>query len=976
MLGGQSFSTHLFQLLTILLFINGGISEYLQDFDSSKELSTIIPHHVRIQHTDVDTHPDMVIDVQTPHFSWQLANEYDNDGHKVRNIQQQAYHIVVTARINGEVVWDSGHVPSTSSTHILYAGVSFTSDTRYTVMIKYYTARHQSQWYTAHFRTALFSLNDWGGQWIGSNYINMNQLRTVTTIKSTKVQSATAFISGIGYYQLFVEGELMDQSRRLDVGWTTYQQRTLYASYDLTGVLNTTGPKGIGIMLGQGWYNRQQWVVGPGARPDLSNEYGPPRTLMQLNIVYVDGTNQSVVTDTTWLGREGEHRFDSVYMGMTMDLRTVRSCWSCANFTDPYSLWTNASVLPSPVDVAAGGQLSLQTMDPIRIGPGALHIATSGRLGNVVGVEGASLTDGGVLKPISQTSVNGQLFDLGQNFAGWCKLSSLNAAQSTIIQLRYGELRYSRGENGINFAGIFYENLANIAVMDTVILNGTGNETFEPLFTYHGFRYLLVNGYDNLNKDNVECYNPHSETTYIGNFTSSSPVLNQIQHNILWSQLSNSMSLPTDCPQRNERRGWMGDAGLSIDEALFNFDYVNFYLNFLTIISDNQSPDGAVSDTVPFTVGFSPADPNWGTAYVTITWFLYEHTGDVTIIEKYYQGIQAWVDCLTGKYQQSGLAKMYYYWGDWASVQRTANTSLVSSYAYLRDVNTFVNMSQILNRTDNVQKYSKLYQQLADEFHRVFYNPAAGAYVDGSQAMNILALALPEVVPTSIRAAVLNLLVNNIATTGHFTGGIVSVAPLYPLLSREGQHDLALKLALATTYPSYGYMFNNNIQNATTTWELWNTLPDGAYASLNHHMFNTIGAWFYRYLAGIHLNALQTITIYPRMSYDPALLTHIHAEVVTIKGPVKVQWNRVSESLVTLSTSIPNNMDAIVTFDRLIENGRCMKLICDGEVIWMRGEIIVLKDVRGVSDLSENSLTRAMSIRVASGDYTFTAYWQ
>jgi alpha-L-rhamnosidase len=971
-------------LLTILLLVVQSNSICRRDSNAFINKSTssalIIPHNVRIQHIDVDTHSDIVIDVQTPHFSWQLSHEYDNDGHLIRGIQQQAYHILVTNVGSGEVVWNSGYVLSSSSTHILYAGTSFTSDTRYSITIKYYTKQHQSQWYSAYFRTALFSLTDWTGQWIGSNDINMNQLRTVTNIKSTTVQSATVYISGIGYYQLYVEGELIDPSRRLDVGWTTYQQRTLYTSYDLTSVLNTTGPKGIGIMLGQGWYNRQQWVIGPGARLDLSEQYGSPRVLMQLNIQYTDGTNQSIVTDPSWLGREGEHRYDSVYMGTTMDLRTVRSCWSCANFTDRFSLWMNASILPSPIDFAAGGQLSLQSMDPIRIGPGALHIATSGRLGNVGRVKGGSLTDGGVLKPISQDSVNGQVFDLGQNFAGWCKLSSLNAAKSTIIQLRYAELRYSRGQNEINFAGLYYENLANIAVMDTVVLNGTGNETFEPLFTYHGFRYLLVNGYDNINKDNVECYNAHSETTFIGNFTSSSDILNQIQHNILWTQLSNSMSLPTDCPQRNERRGWMGDAGLSIDETLFNFDYVNFYVNFLTMISDNQSPDGGVSDTVPFTVGFSPADPNWGTAYVQISWYLYEHTGDVTIIAKYYKGLQAWVDCLTVQYQKTGLAKMYYYWGDWASVQGTSNTSLVSSYAYLRDVHTFINMSQILNHTDNVQKYAQLYQRLADEFHRVFYNAAIGAYVDGSQAMNILPLALPDVVPTSLHAAVLNSLVNTIMTTGHFTGGIVSVAPLYPLLSKEGYHDLALKLALATSYPSYGYMFHNDIQNATTTWELWNTLPQGATASLNHHMFNTIGAWFYRYLAGIELNGLRTITIYPRMSFDADLLTHVKAEVVTIKGSVRVEWTRVSAYAVTLSIAIPTNLDAIVSFDSLIEKGQCVKLMCDEEVIWMRGEmnneLKLLRDVRGVSDLTEDKLTGVMSIRLVSGVYRFVAYWQ
>jgi alpha-L-rhamnosidase len=966
----------------MLLFVQSN-SHYLQDSNPSNIQSSssllIIPHHVRIQHIDVDTHSDIVIDVQTPHFSWQLAHEYDNDGHLIRDIQQQAYHIYVTAVVSGQVVWDTGYVPSSLSTHILYAGGPFTSDTRYTVTIKYYTKQHESQWHTAHFRTALFSFTDWSGQWIGSNYINMNQLRTVTTIKPITVQSATAYISGVGYYQLYVEGELIDKSRRLDVGWTTYQQRTLYTSYDLTGVLNTTGPKGIGIVLGQGWYNRQQWAIGQGPRIELSLEYGPPRVILQLNIVYTDGTNQSVVTDSSWLGREGEHRFDSIYMGTTIDFRAVRSCWSCANFTNTY-LWTNASILSSPVNFTAGGQFSLQIMDPIRIGPDALHIATSGRLGNVAGVNGASLTDGGVLKPISQEYVNGQLFDFGQNFAGWCKISSVNAAKSTIIQLRHGELRYSRGQNEVNFAGLFYENLCSIAVMDTVILNGTGNETFEPLFTYHGFRYLLVNGYDNINKDNVECYNAHSETTFIGNFTSSSAVLNQIQHNILWSQLSNSMSLPTDCPQRNERRGWMGDAGLSVDEALFNFDYVNFYLNFLTMISDNQSPDGAVSDTVPFTVGFSPADPNWGTAYVTITWYLYEHTGDVTIIEKYYTGIQAWVDCLTAQYQKTGLPQMYHHWGDWNPVQGIRNQSLVASYPFLRDVYRFINMSELLNRTDNVQKYVQLYQRLADEFHRVFYNTTIGAYVDGSQPMNILALDLPNVVPASIRPNIVNSLVNNIVTTGYFTGGIVSVNALYPLLSKEGHHDLALKLAQNTSYPSYGYMFNNDVQNATTTWEGWNTLPQGGASSLNHHMFNSIGAWFYRYLAGIELNALQTITIYPRMSYDADLLTHVNAEVVTIKGPVQVEWTRISQNVVTLSTAIPNNLNAIVSFDRLIEKGQCMKLMCDNEVIWMRGEmnneLKLLKDVRGVSDLSENELTGTMSLRVGSGEYNFAAYWQ
>ena len=549
-----------------------------------------------------------------------------------------------------------------------------------------------------------------------------------------------------------------------------------------------------------------------------------------------------------------------------------------------------------------------------------------------------------------------------------------------MIQLRYAELRYSRGVNGIDFAGLYYENLDHIAAMDTVILNGTGNETFEPLFTSHGFRYLLVNGIYNINKDNIECYNAHSETTLIGNFSSSSPVLNQIQHNILWSQLSNSVSLPYGCPQRNDRTGWMGDAGLSSDETLYNFDYINFYLNFLTMIEDNQTPDGAVSDTVPYMSGFFPADSNWGTAYVTITWNLYEHTGDVTIIQKYYTGIQGWVNFLIDEYKKTGLANMYFHWGDWVPVQNIQNNSLVSSFSFLRDVYTFVNMSKLLNRTDNTQRYSQFYQQLTEEWHRVFYNSTANGYADGSQSANILSLASPGVVPESLRATVLNSLVTNLVNTGYFTGGIISVAALYPLLSKEGHHDLALKLALSISYPSYGYMFNNPIRNATTTWERWDSLPAGATSSLNHHMFNSIGAWFYRYLAGIELNALSMISIDPRMSYNTDLLNDVEAEVVTIKGAIRVKWTRVSVDSAVLVVVIPNNMNANVLFDPLVKNGRCVKLICDNQIVWMRenkkDKSQPIENVHGMSDLTENHVTGVISVRLVSGEYTFAAYWQ
>ena len=433
-------------------------------------------------------------------------------------------------------------------------------------------------------------------------------------MRSAAVSSATLALSGVGYHRLHVNGQQVDPSRHLDPGWTTYQRRTYYISLDITKYLRQ-GDNAIGVTLGQGWYSRQQFIIGMGGIPDLAVNYGPSRFILQLNINLTDGSSLSVVSDSSWLGREAEYRSDSVYMGTITDLRAARADFSSPSFSDPSSLWIAASVLPSPLE--AGGVLSLQPMDPVRVGESALHIATSasrtGHDGRIAGVQGGSLMSGGVLRPVATGSANGIVFDLGQNFAGWCRVSNLTLPRSFVVQMRHSEYLYSQGENGIPFSGIDTENLWAISATDTFVMNGTegGNEVIEPAFTYHGFRYLLLTGVDGVDSSQVECYAAHSETTLIGNFTSSSSVLNQIQHNILWSQLSNSVSLPTDCPQRNERRGWMGDAGLSVDEALFNFDLVPFYLGFLQQINDTQLPDGTLSDTVPYTVGGRPADPNW-----------------------------------------------------------------------------------------------------------------------------------------------------------------------------------------------------------------------------------------------------------------------------------------------------------------------------------------------------------------------------
>ena len=783
----------------------------------------------------------------------------------------------------------------------------------------------------------------------------------------------------------------MDPTRHLDPGWTTYQLRALYVSFDLTALLHAGG-NAIGVTLGSGWYAQQPWIIGPGARPDLSGNYGPNRAIVQLNVVMADNTTMEVVSDTTWLGREAEHRMDGIYAGSVVDLRAYRPDFSSPSFIDPTSLWLNASVLPSPLD--ADGVLSLQMMDPVRAGNDSIHVSTSSTplfTSPLVFplADGRPIVGSGVIHPTPADFSNGQIYDLGQNIAGFCSIIDLTLPRGFILQLRHAEIRYSSGANGMPYNSIDTENYQTVAATNTFILSGASQETIEPAFTYHGFRYLQVTGLaDNGGASSAQiwCYPVHSETTLIGNFTSTSAVINQIHHNMLWSQLSNSVSLPTDCPQRNERRGWLGDAGLSVDYALSSFALVPFYANFVQLIEDAQDGTGAVPDTVPYTVGYQPADPNWGTAFVRIVWSLYEHTGDTSFIEDHYDGVKGWIDCLLTIHASQGVKNFYAHWGDWETIGASTNGSLVSSFPLLRDTATFVQMAALLNDSTNAKAYNKTYQLLAAEWHSVWYRPDLVGYGDGSQAGNALALALPGVVPPELRKQVAANLAASINALGRMDSiGIVSVGNLFPVLSDNGYHDLALKLIQQTAYPSFGHMFTNAIQNATTMWETFNVLPDNVGSSLNHHMFNSVGSWFYRYLAGINLRGADPVVIHPRVSKDPELLRRVAGEMEGVAGVVRVDWERLdvggdgAEGDVTLrlAVSMPQGgwgqlvLDAVSGDEGLV----CQTVVSEGLTVWTRGKGGLEGEKLGLTEWTVEEVTGAVTVKVAAGVHHLMAFW-
>lgn len=424
----------------------------------------------------------------------------------------------------------------------------------------------------------------------------------------------------------------------------------------------------------------------------------------------------------------------------------------------------------------------------------------------------------------------------------------------------------------------------------------------------------------------------------------------------------------------------MGDAALSVDEALYNFDLIKLFLNYLNLIVDVQLSNGAVPNYVPGS--YFPPDPNWGTALPTITWQLYRHYGDARILDTYYDHVRAYVEFIRSDYNAKGLGNLTSLFGDWvppAPVPMT-NPHLAASFGFLHDVSLLINMSQVLNRTNDTQTYSAFYQQLAGEFHRTFYTAASHYYADGLQAAQILALALPDVVPMNIRSAVFDYLVADIREKGtHVSTGIIGTAQLYPLLSDNGFHDLALELISSVSYPSFGFMFTNPFENATTLWESWNTPYDGSNSgSRNHIMFGSVGAWFYSHLAGIHLSS-DIITVRPRMASESKkyLMSKIDCQLSTLQGLIHVSYTRdehdtVIAHSILLRVTIPPNTKARVIFEPLFVGAHCAFLMESDQVIWSADTDIST----GRAFLVEkDAASNLMTVYIGSGQYTFQASW-
>ena len=849
------------------------------------------------------------VDVKQPRFSWTLE-------HTDRGQKQSAYQVLVSKSSEAQTgdQWDSGKILSDESSQVEYQGKALMSGQTYYWKVRYWDTKGTASPYSqgTRFDTGLFSPDDWKGSWIQGK----NQLRKEFALPG-KVVRARAYVSGLGYYELHMNGRRVGD-HVLDPGWTTYPKRVLYSTYDVTSLLQP-GNNALGVMLGQGWY--QAYADGYPVRWKCEN---CSIFRFQLNIEMEGGKQISVVSDGSWKGMDGPILFNNIYNGETYDGRRELPGWDKTGFDD--SQWVAAGQAKAP-----GGILSAQLMPAIQV------------VDTIIPLE------------MTNPQPGVYVFDMGQNFSGWIELR-VQGPRGAQVRIRHAELLY---ENGT----LNTENLRKALATDSYILKGEGEEVYQPHFTYHGFRYVELTGFPVVPTITaVRGKVVHTAVRSIGSFSCSKPILNQIQRIVTWGQKTNLHSIPTDCSQRDERQGWMGDAQVTAEEAILNFDMAAFYTNFVRNIRDIQDEQGRVTDTVPHIWGSRPADPAWGTAYPLLCWYLWENYGDKRILEENYEGLKKYADFLHGA-SEDGILK-YFYYADWVAVEKTTG-SLVSTFYYYYDTELVAKIARILGKTADAETYAQRAAQIKEAFHKQFYNPETRSYANGTQTANTLALYL-DLVPEKEREPVQQNLTRDIIykQDTHVTTGFIGIKYLMELLPRINRADLAYDLAAQTTYPSWGYMIKNG---ATTLWELWQNKTGPSMNSHNHPMFGSVGLYLYRTLAGINLGkdtaGYKTIRIEPQVFRD---LTYVAGSTETIRGMVVSSWKRSQvEKTFTLEVQIPVNSEAEIVIPKLDLQKYWIRE--SGKVLWQNGQY--LPGVAGVSGAKETP--NSFVVGVGSGHYVF-----
>ena len=800
-----------------------------------------------------------------PQFSWEISGNYDG-------VRQSAYRILIATSpellAEGDAdVYDSGKVASSASTAVSFSEIPFQSRTRYYWKVKIWDgAGVESPWSeTAYYETALLHSSDWLSGWIG--YVPGMPGRVLyfkgTQASDKEVAKARAYISGLGFYELHINGKKVGDCV-LDPAQSNYSKHVYYRTYDITDNL-VKGANSFVVPVAPGWL-------------------GTPRLRIQVEITSAAGSQETMTSDRFRSVITGPLMYSTVFDGEIYDARLEN-----ADIYKPgvppglmNKQWAWAHNTDDPV-----GEMVAQRVEPIRI------------------VEEI------VPKLVAEPAEGSYVFDAGRNLAGWASISTSGPA-GTEVRMRFAETLYDDGR-------VNQENLRNAKSEDIYILKGEGVETWEPAFTYHGFRYVQIDGLPSRPAEgDVMIKVVRSDVATTGEFSCSNPLLNDIFRLVWNTEASNMHSVPTDCPQRDERMGWLNDMTARLESSMYNFDMSRFYPKFVTDITDTQDEHGTITCVAPFRFGMRPADPV-SASYLILAEKCYEFYGDRQVIEANYDGMKKWTDYLLSR-SEDGILE-YSYYGDWcpprdylmdpngSGVSRDTPGALMST-GYLYYCSRLISkMAGLLGLDDDAAKYAGIADEVREAFNRRFWDGEAGGYGSNNQACNSFAiyLGMPS---DEMRARALENLVEDVkAHDYHLTTGNLCTKYLLEVLSEYGHEDVAYRIATQTTYPSWGFMLS---KGATTIWERWEYLTGDAMNSHNHPMMGSIGSWFYKYLLGLVPDfedpGFSTFTIDPRY---PDGLDYAKGSLQTVKGKISVDWERKGRS-VSLKVTVPGNATAVV----------------------------------------------------------------